>query len=217
MDLSPGATGPAVVEQRVVKVVEIPTIPVKDSTANPAPLGLCAFGLTTVLLNLHNAGIIGLDAMIVSMGIFYGGSAQVIAGVMEWRKNNTFATTAFISFGFFWLCLAGILILPRLGAAERPDASSMAAWLTIWGIFAFVLFIGTFKLSKALQVTFFLLIILFALLILGDLTGNRSYTRWAGWEGMVCGFAAIYTGLAQVLNEVYGRALLPLGPPKPKK
>ncbi len=217
MDLPSGATGPLAGDHRVVKVVEIPTVPLRDTTANPAPLGLCAFGLTTVLLNLHNAGIIGLDAMIVCMGIFYGGTAQVIAGIMEWRKNNTFATVAFISYGFFWLCLAGILILPRLGAAERPDASSMAAWLSIWGIFSFVLFIGTFKLSKALQVTFFLLIILFALLILGDLTGDRGYTRWAGWEGMVCGFAAIYTGLGQVLNELHGRAVIPLGPPKPRK
>ncbi len=145
------------------------------------------------------------------MGIFYGGIAQVFAGVMEWRKNNTFATTAFISFGFFWLALAGIITLPRMGLGDPPSATAMAAFLGIWGIFATVLFIGTFRLSRALQVVFFLLVVLFLLLVLGDLTGNRTFTRWAGYEGIVCGASAIYTGLAQVINEVFGRPICPLG------
>ena len=199
-------------EDQLVRLVEVPSVPVKDTTANPAPLGLCAFGLTTVLLNLHNAGFFPLDAMILSMGIFYGGTAQVFAGVMEWRKNNTFATTAFISFGFFWLSLAGIIMLPQLGLAAAPSATAMACYLGIWGIFTFVLFIGTFRLNRALQVVFFLLFVLFALLVAGDITGDRSITRIAGYEGIVCGAAAIYTGLAQVLNEVYGRTICPLGP-----
>ncbi|MBF0219938.1 MAG: acetate uptake transporter, partial [Gammaproteobacteria bacterium] len=101
-----------------------------DTTANPAPLGLCAFGLTTVLLNLANAGLYPLDAMILGMGIFYGGIAQVIAGMMEWRKGNTFATTAFTSYGFFWLSLGGLLALPKLGVAEAPNLTAMGAYLT---------------------------------------------------------------------------------------
>ena len=80
-------------------------IEVKDKTGNPAPLGLLGFGMTTVLLNLHNAGFFGLGSMILAMGIFYGGLAQIIAGIMEWKKGNTFATTAFCSYGFFWLTL----------------------------------------------------------------------------------------------------------------
>lgn len=213
MDTATSVVTPPKNEQSF-RVIEIPAVGMKDQTANPAPLGLCAFGLTTVLLNMHNAGLFGLDAMILSMGIFYGGTAQVIAGIMEWKKNNTFATTAFTSFGFFWLCLAGIIVFPKLGIAERPTPFAMASWLGIWGFFATVLFIGTFRLNRALQVTFFLLIILFGLLIAGDLTGDKSYTQAAGWEGIVCGFAAIYTGLAQVLNEVYGRVVCPLGPVK---
>ena len=78
---------------------------IKDTTANPAPLGLLGFGMTTVLLNLHNAGFFELNGMILAMGICYGGLAQVIAGIMEWKKGNTFAATAFISYGFFWLSL----------------------------------------------------------------------------------------------------------------
>lgn len=195
-----------------IRLVEIPHVSITDRTANPAPLGLCCFGLTTVLLNFHNAGFFGLDAMILSMGIFYGGIAQIFAGIMEWRKNNTFATTAFTSFGAFWLTLAGIIAFPRLGIAEAPSATAMSFYLGIWGVFAFVLFLGTFRLSRALQVVFFLLVVLFALLTIGDITGDRSWTVIAGYEGILCGASAIYTGLAQVLNEVYGRPICPLGP-----
>ena len=87
----------------------------KDTTANPAPLGLLGFGMTTVLLNLHNAGFFELNAMILAMGICYGGIAQIIAGIMEWKKGNTFATAAFISYGFFWLSLVCLIGLPKLG------------------------------------------------------------------------------------------------------
>src|SRR5438477_12206289 len=92
-------------------------IHIKDTTGNPAPLGLLGFGMTTVLLNLHNAGFFDLNSMILAMGLCYGGVAQVIAGVMEWKKGNTFATTAFISHGFFWLSLVALLALPKFGFA----------------------------------------------------------------------------------------------------
>jgi hypothetical protein len=191
----------------------LPTkITIADSTANPAPLGLLCFALTTILLSAHNAGLFALDAMILAMAIFYGGLAQIVAGIMEWRKNNTFATTAFISYGAFWLSLAGLIILPKLGLAEKASATAMAAYLGIWGLMSFIMFIGTLRLNRALQVTFFLLTIAFALLSIGDLTGNKVLTTIAGWEGILLGFSAMYTGLAQVLNEVYGRVIWPLGP-----
>ncbi len=188
------------------------TIKIADSNANPAPLGLLCFALTTILLSAHNAGFFGLDAMILAMAVFYGGIAQVFAGVFEWRKNNTFATTAFISYGFFWLTLAGIIVFPKLGLAERPSEVAMGSYLAIWGLMSFVMFIGTFRLNKALQVAFFLLVVAFALLAAGDFTGNKSSTKIAGFEGMVLGFSAMYTGLAQILNELYGRVVWPLGP-----
>jgi hypothetical protein len=185
-----------------------------DRTGNPAPLGLCAFGLTTVLLNLHNAGFYALDAMILAMGICYGGLAQVIAGSMEWKKGNTFATLAFTSYGFFWLSLAGIIMLPLLGLGAKPDPVAMSAYLALWGGFTGVLFIATLKLSRALQAVFLTLIVLFFMLAIGDAIGGdvgATIKTIAGWEGLVCGGLAIYTGLAQVLNEVYGRTLWPLG------
>jgi succinate-acetate transporter protein len=91
-------------------------VTIQDTTANPAPLGLFGFGMTTVLLNLHNAGIYELSSMILAMGIFYGGIAQVIAGVLEMKKKNTFGATAFVSYGFFWLTWSGCAN-PKLGWA----------------------------------------------------------------------------------------------------
>ena len=182
-----------------------------DFTANPAPLGLLGFGMTTVLLNLHNAGIIALGSMILAMGIFYGGLAQIIAGIEEWKKNNTFGATAFTSYGLFWLTLVALLVLPKMGLAEASGKPAMAAYLTMWGLFTAVMFIGSLKANRALQFVFASLAILFFLLALGDITGNTTITMIAGYEGIICGFSAIYAGLAQVLNEMYKRTVAPLG------
>ena len=188
---------------------------IKDSSANPAPLGLLAFGMTTVLLNLHNAGYYELNSMILAMGIFYGGSAQVIAGIMEWKKGNTFATTAFISYGMFWLTLVGLIVLPKLGLASATDETAKAAYLAVWGLFTAGMFVGTLHLSRALQFVFLSLTILFFLLAYGDLSGaGPTYKHLTGFEGIVCGLSAIYAGLAQVLNELAGKTVLPLGLPR---
>ena len=185
---------------------------IKDVTANPAPLGLLGFGMTTVLLNLHNAGFYELNAMILAMGICYGGIAQVIAGIMEWKKSNTFAATAFISYGFFWLSFVALIVLPKLNLTATADATAMSAYLAMWGLFTGVMFFGTLRLNRALQVVFGTLTILFFLLALGDYTGaGAGFKHFTGCEGLVCGFSAIYTGLAQVLNELYGKIVLPLG------
>jgi len=186
---------------------------IKDTTGNPAPLGLLGFGMTTVLLNLHNAGFYELNSMILAMGLCYGGAAQVIAGIMEWRKGNTFATTAFISYGLFWLSLVTLIILTKLGWGAKSDDTSMAAYLAMWGLFTFVMFLSTLRLNRALQIVFATLTILFFLLAYGDFTNaSAGFKHFTGYEGIFCGFSAIYTGLAQVLNELYGRTVLPLGP-----
>lgn len=191
------------------------TIENKDTTANPAPLGLLGFGMTTVLLNLHNAGFYEMNSMILAMGLFYGGVAQIIAGVMEWKKNNTFGTTAFTSYGVFWLSLVAIVLLPKFASPTlATDKIGMAAYLTMWGLFTAVLFIATLRLNRALQFVFASLTILFFLLAIGDACENAGLKRLAGYEGILCGLSAIYAGLAQVLNEVFGRTVLPLGPVK---
>jgi len=186
---------------------------IKDTTGNPAPLGLLGFGMTTVLLNLHNAGFFEINGMILAMGIWYGGVAQIIAGIMEWRKGNTFATTAFISYGLFWLSLVALIVLPKIGWAAKADDTAMAAYLVMWGIFTAVMFIGTLRLHIAGQIVFGSLTILFFLLAIGDYTNaGPGFRHFTGWEGIFCGFSAIYTGLAQVLNELFGKIILPLGP-----
>ncbi len=187
----------------------------RDTTGNPAPLGLLGFGLTTVLLNLHNAGFYELNAMILAMGICYGGIAQVIAGIMEWRKGNTFATTAFISYGLFWLSLVTMIVMTKLGWATASNDKAMAAYLFMWGLFTLVMFIGTLRLHVAGQIVFGSLTVLFFLLAYGDFANaSAGFKHFTGWEGIFCGFSAIYTGLAQVLNEIYGKVILPLGPVK---
>jgi succinate-acetate transporter protein len=186
-------------------------IAVKDTSANPAPLGLFGFGMTTVLLNLHNAGIFEMNSMIFAMGLFYGGLAQIIAGIMEAKKNNTFGMTAFISYGFFWLTLVGLLVMPKLGWVAAASEKGMIAYLVMWGIFTLLLFVGTLRISRALQFVFATLVILFFLLAIGDYTGNTSIKTFTGYEGILCGASAIYTGAATLLNEVYGKPILPLG------
>lgn len=187
------------------------SIVIRDNSANPAPLGLFGFGMTTVLLNIHNAGFYEMNSMILAMGIFYGGIAQVIAGVLESKKNNTFGMTAFISYGFFWLTLVGLIFMSKWGWITATTKDSLATYLVVWGIFTLLLFIGTLRLNRALQFVFATLTILFFLLAIGNYTDNESIIKFAGYEGIICGSSAIYTGIANLLNEVYGRKVLPLG------
>lgn len=183
----------------------------QDTTANPAPLGLLGFGMTTVLLNLHNIGLFPLDAMILGMGFFYGGLGQIIVGIMEWKKNNTFGATAFTSYGLFWVTLVALILLPKTGWVEASSPFAMGSYLGIWGLFSAVLFLATFRLNRALQVVFGSLVFLFFMLSASDFTGNHDLKVLAGYIGIFCGMAAIYTGLAQVLNEVFDREVAPLG------
>ena len=178
------------------------------SLANPAPLGLMAFGMTTVLLNLHNSGLYPLDTIILAMGLFYGGVAQVIASIMEFRKGNTFGTTAFGSFGLFWITLVFLIVFPKLGWGQAPNPAAMFCYLLIWGLFTFGMFLATLKLKRTLQVIFLTLTILFVLLALTEVTTLPK--RIAGIEGVFCGLSAIYLSFAEVINEVYGRTVLPV-------
>jgi succinate-acetate transporter protein len=180
--------------------------------ANPATLGLMGFGMTTVLLNLHNAGFIPLGSMILSMGIFYGGIAQIIAGIMEYRNRNMFGMTAFISYGFFWISLVALLFLPALGLSQPVGRIGMAAYLFMWGLFTALLAVSASRLNYAILTVFITLAILFFLLSIGAFI--PIVQRIAGYEGMFCGFTAIYTAFAEVTNDVYGRIVLPIWPVK---
>ncbi len=183
-----------------------------DKLANPAPLGLMGFGMTTVLLNLHNAGLIDGSALgiIFSMGIFYGGLAQIFAGMWEIRRGNTLGATAFSSFGLFWISLVSLKLLPVWGWAAQVSGQAMTAYLVMWGLFTGLLTISTFRANRALQVVFITLTILFFLLAVADFTGNNLLKRIAGLEGIFCGLSAIYLASAEVTNETYGKTMLPV-------
>ncbi|HSQ49439.1 MAG TPA: acetate uptake transporter [Candidatus Deferrimicrobiaceae bacterium] len=185
--------------------------------ANPAPLGLLGFGLTTVLLNMHNAGLFELDTMILAMGLAYGGLAQVIVGVMEFKKGNTFGTVAFTSYGLFWWSLVGLLVLPKISffspALTAYSNASMAAYFCIWGIFTLAMFFGTLKANRAVQFVFSSLTILFLLLTARELLGNPAwFNTIVGIEGIICGASAIYLAIAEILNETHNRTVLPICP-----
>lgn len=191
--------------------------------ANPAPLGLFGFGMTTILLNFANAGVYGLQSTVLAMGLFYGGIAQIIAGVMEFRKGNTFGTTAFLSYGFFWESFVFIFIIPNLTGMSGfgPSPTGLGYYLFFWGLFTFGMFFATLRLNGALMAVFGTLWILFFLLAIGFWTNNTNpatstFAQITGYEGILCGLTAFYTAIAQVLNEVYGRSVLPIWPVKPK-
>ena len=192
-----------------------------EKLANPAPLGLLGFGLTTVLLNLHNAGLFGLDTMILAMGLAYGGLAQVIVGIMEFKRGNTFGTVAFSSYGLFWWSLVLLLVLPNnalFSGFSAPTETAMAAYFFMWGLFTFAMFFGTLKANRALQFVFMSLTILFFMLTIRELTGNPTlfgtftFNNLTGIEGVICGLSAVYLGFAEVLNEAHKKTVLPIYP-----
>jgi hypothetical protein len=197
-----------------------------EKSANPAPLGLLGFGITTVLLNfVHNARLGQVDSMILAMGLAYGGVAQIIAGIMEYKKGNTFGTVAFTSYGLFWWSYAFLNMLPNNYFTayfyQLPSNESLAAYFFMWGLFTLAMFFGTLKANRALQFVFVSLAILFflltaksALLAYTSLTSTdlELFTRIIGFEGVICGLSAVYLALAEVLNEAHGKAVLPICP-----
>ncbi|NPD32171.1 acetate uptake transporter [Eggerthellaceae bacterium zg-997] len=185
---------------------------IKEKKANPGPLGLLGFGCTTILLNLHNAGVLEQSIAIVAMGLCLGGLAQVIAGILEFRGGNTFPGTAFTAYGLFWWSLVLIWVNPfaEAGIAKASHAS-MGFYLLLWCLFTLCMFIGTLKHNRATQVVFGSLALLFLVLALENFLAMPSLAVVAGVVGIFCGASAVYTAFGTILEEEYGRQLLPLG------
>ncbi len=176
---------------------------------NPAPLGLLGFGMTTILLNLHNAGFIELSVVIMAMGIAMGGLAQLIAGILEFKNGNTFGGVAFTAYGCFWWSLVYIWTNPNKVLAA--DSTSVGMYLLLWGIFTAFMFIGTLKHDRATQVVFGTLALLFIFLAIGDLSETKIITTIGGYIGILCGASAMYTSAAKILNAEYEKVILPIG------
>lgn len=208
-----------------------------EKSANPAPLGLLGFGMTTILaMFVHNVRLRPIDGMVIGMGIFYGGMAQIIAGILEYKKGNTFGTTAFTSYGLFWLSfvtlnwlgtstVAGLGIWPFSAYAPYTpwlvSQEASMAYFFMWGLFTLFMFFGTLKANRAIQLVFMSLAVLFfllavksALLSYTSLTSTdlELFTRIIGTEGVICGASAVYLALAEVLNEAHGKTVLPTYP-----
>ena len=175
-----------------------------NKLANPGPLGLLGFGMTTVLLNLHNSGIIELTVMIVAMGFALGGLAQIIAGIFELRQGNTFGGTAFTAYGLFWWSLIFIWIMPFEELYEA-DEMSMACYLALWGVFTLFMFIASLRHDPPTRVVFLTLAILFFGLAAAEFTGMEIVRTFSGYVGVFCGGAAIFASMRQVLLEEFAK------------
>ncbi len=187
-------------------------VEIKDITAGAGALGLLGYGMPGVLLGLANAGIIQAGSMILAMAIFMGGFAMFTAGLMEWKKGNTYGMAAYSSYGLFWFSFAALLLMPVLGLAkDTGGAGAMASYLALWGLFTLILFIGSLKMSRALQFVLGTLTLVFFLEAAGAATGTGMFTVVAGYIGVISGLAAIYTALAPILNDIYGKTVAPLG------
>ena len=196
--------------------------------ADPAPLGLSAFAATTLVFSLVNAGVIqqGADPgqqitnLFLPMALFYGGLAQLIAGILEFRTGNTFAVTGFGSFGAFWIALATMNLMARQGVIAETRLAEAQGWFFLaFAIFTFIMLLATFGLNVGLLATFALLFATLVLLTIGDLNGGPEaggtallFVRLGGYVGLVTALAAFYVAAADVINDTMGRQVLPLGP-----
>ncbi len=178
--------------------------------ANAGPLGLLGFGMTTILLNIHNAGVIEMSVMILAMGICMGGLAQFIAGLMEFKAGNTFGATAFTSYGLFWWSLVFILVNPAWLGGLEADGKSLGFYMLLWCIYTFFMYIGTLKTNHATQIVFLTLAILFLLLALENFTGVGVIGIIAGIEGIFCGASAVYTAVAGIVDGEFDRPVMPV-------
>jgi uncharacterized protein len=183
--------------------------------ANPGPLGLACFGVTTVVLSCINAGLIPGEAIsaVVPLAFSFGGFAQIIAGIMEFKNGNTFGTVAFTSYGAFWWWYAFLLWTVGAGWIKPPDPRGVGVALLMWGVFTLYLWVSTFRKNLALWGIFLLLWITFFLLAGGDLGMGAEWHKLGGWFGLATGVLALYLSFAELTNETFGRNVIGVGSP----
>ena len=179
-----------------------------NKIANPGPLGLLGFGMTTILLNLANIGLVDLTLVVIAMGIAMGGLAQIVAGILEFKRNNLFGGTAFTAYGFFWLSF--VIIKVGIKDTLPADLTSMGFYLLLWGIFTLFMTIGTITHNTITKLVFGSLTLLFLILAVADFTGIVLITRIGGVVGIITGLFAMYSAVGQIVNNELGKNVLPL-------
>jgi succinate-acetate transporter protein len=186
--------------------------PVAPAIGDPAPLGLAAFALTTFVLSFFNAGLVSDKGLPVVLGLAlaYGGIAQLLAGMWEFRNNNTFGATAFTSFGAFWI---SFFVLEQFEGSKIPAAhlgDAVGLYLIAWGIFTAYMWVASFRVSAAVMLVFLLLTVTFIVLGIGEASGTESIVKAGGWIGIATAIAAWYASFASVTNKTFGRIVLPV-------
>lgn len=204
-------TGPTT---RTARRAEAAAPPAPMGLANPAPLGLLGYGMSTVLLSLSNAGLYDVGPMVLSMAVFFGGVAQMIVAVLAFRRGETFTVTAFGGYAFLWLTFAFLLLGGAHGWWPEADSSTALGWyLLTWAVFSLGMTLGSLIAPRVLTGVLVLTVVLLTLLAVANWTDSSALTTTAGWEGILTGAAAMYTAFAFMINEVLGRTLLPVGAP----
>jgi succinate-acetate transporter protein len=208
------AVDPAAAVSAVRPVEQLEVAPPPPALANPAPLGLLGYGMTTTLLSLANAGLFTVDTMILAMAVFFGGTAQMIVAILAFRRGETFSVTAFGGFAFLWLTYAFILVgSAHAWGPSAPTSTAVGWYLMAWAVFSVGMMIGSFSAPRVLTGVLALTVALLAILSIANWLGSDTWTKVGGWEGIVTGLAAIYTAFGFLFNESLGRTVLPVGAP----
>jgi uncharacterized protein len=184
------------------------------SVADPGPLGLAAFALTTFVLSMFNSGLMSEkgEPIVFGLAFAYGGLAQLLAGMWEFRTGNTFGATAFTSYGAFWI---SFFVFVTFFAEKIPPADAghaVGLYLIAWGIFTAYMFIASLRTTAAIATVFLLLALTFILLGIGDAGGKENITKLGGYVGLATAVAAWYASFAVVTNSTFGRTMLPVRP-----
>jgi uncharacterized protein len=182
--------------------------------ANPGPLGLGAFALTTFVLSMFNAGLVSSagEPIVFGLALAYGGLAQLLAGMWEFRTGNTFGATAFVSFGAFWLSFWAFVEFFEKSVPTKDAGHAVGLYLIAWGIFTAYMFIASLRTTTAVALVFILLAVTFFVLGIGNAGGNDSIVKLGGWIGLATAVAAWYASFAEVTNATFKRTVLPVRP-----
>jgi succinate-acetate transporter protein len=184
------------------------------ATANPAPLGLAAFALTTFVLSMFNSGLVSStgEPIVFGLALAYGGLAQLLAGMWEFRTGNTFGATAFTSYGAFWLSFWAFVQFFEKDVPKADAGHAVGLYLIAWGIFTAYMFIASMRTTAAIALVFVLLAATFIILGIGNAGGSSGIVKLGGWVGLATAIAAWYASFAEVTNATFGRVVMPTRP-----
>ena len=201
-------------QERATGATPSPPAAMAVTIADPAPLGLAAFALTTFVLSMFNAGLVGKqgEPIVLGLALAYGGTAQLLAGMWEFRKGNTFGATAFSSYGAFWISFWAYVAFFAEKIPEANRGSAVGLYLIAWGIFTTYMWVASLRTTAAVSLVFLLLAITFFVLGIGDAGGYDTISKLGGWLGLATAVAAWYASFAGVTNFTFGRELLPVRP-----